>query len=176
LFQLTYHELRRLAAARMSQEREDHTLTATALVHEAWLRISGGDVPAFQSRSHFLAAVSEAMRRILIESYRRRSAQKRGGGQVVRARNAEVPWCDHHEEMLAVNEELEHLEQSFPRQAHVFKLRCFGGVTMEEIAEVLQISRRTAANDWNFAKAWLGRKLGPQRTRASTTDSSRTIS
>jgi len=160
----------------MSQERDDHTLTATALVHEAWLRFSAREGRPFESRSQFLAAASEAMRRILIDSYRRRNARKRGGGDVAHLRDVDIPWADHHEEMLTINEELEGLEKSFPRQASVFKMRCFGGVTMEEIAEVLEISRRTVANDWSFAKAWLGRRLAAEHPDPPSAGSSAAIS
>lgn len=161
LFDAVYEQLRQLAAVRMASERLNHTLTATALVNEVYLRLVDEDSREhWQSRAHFFCAASEAMRRILIDSVRRRMAAKRGGGEKrVALIGVDVPWSDHHEQMLAVNEVLDEFADEYPRQAQLFKLRCFSGLTSREAADLLQISLRTAANDWAFAKAWLGQRI-----------------
>jgi RNA polymerase sigma factor (TIGR02999 family) len=161
LFQLVYSELRRLAAGKLASERPDHTLTATALVHEVYLRMFDEDeVDSWKSREHFFSAAAEAMRRILIESYRRKSAAKRGGdSKTIQLPDVDVPWAEHHEQMLAINDLLDQFGEDYPRQTQVFKLRCFCGMTGVEVARLLQISRRTETDDWAFAKAWLGHRI-----------------
>lgn len=161
LFRVVYAELRRLAMGKLATERPDHTLTATALVHEAYLRMfDEEETGSWQSREHFFSAAAEAMRRILIDSYRRKQASKRGGdAKTIQLSGMDVPWAEHHEQMLAVNELLEQFEADFPRQTQVFKLRCFCGMTGAEVAQLLQISPRTETNDWAFAKAWLGHRV-----------------
>jgi RNA polymerase sigma factor (TIGR02999 family) len=156
--EILYAELRRIAAAKMARERPGQTLQATALVHEAWLRLGN---TVFESRAHFFSAAAEAMRRILIESVRRKSAAKRGA----RAEHCDIDDLeiaapiDNDDEMLAVNEALDRLTAYDPRKAELVKLRYFAGFSAEEAAEVLGISLRTAARDWDFARAWLHREI-----------------
>jgi RNA polymerase sigma factor (TIGR02999 family) len=160
LIPLVYRELRKLAAWRLGREGEAHTLQATALVHEAYLRLSPGE-QQWQGQKHFFGAASEAMRRILIDRARHRKAV-RHGGELQRTEFAEdiiaVPSVKD-DEMLAINEILDRFAQIEPRKAEVVKLRYFVGMTIEETAEVLGISTPTAKRDWIFARAWLFREL-----------------
>lgn len=158
LLPLVYSELRVLAASRLAREIPGQTLQPTALVHEAWLRVANG---AFQNRAHFFAAAAEAMRRILVERARAKHRAKRGGGQPhIEADLAQIaaPTADD-EELLAVDEALDALAACDPRKADVVKLRYFVGMTFEEIAEALGIARVTAVRDWEFARAWLHRRI-----------------
>lgn len=164
LLPLVYDELRRLAAARLLHEKPGQTLQATALVHEAYLRLVGplvpGDAPeatgVFANRAHFFAAAAEAMRRILINRARDKGRQKRGGGRA-RVDLAELTVADHasEDDLLAVNEALEHLELQNKPCADLVKMRFFAGMTMEEAALAQGISPRTAQRYWAFARAWL---------------------
>jgi RNA polymerase sigma factor (TIGR02999 family) len=161
LLPLVYDELRRIAAFKMAQEAPGHTLQATALVHEAWLRLVGDGNPRFAGRAHFFAAAAEAMRRILVESARRKHSLKRGGG----AERAELQ--DSHlvqnapsDEVLAVDEALNELAANDPTSADLVKLRYFVGLTMEEAAIALGLPLRTAERLWTYARAWLRRKIG----------------
>ena len=159
LVPLIYAELRHLAAAKMAREQPGHTLQATALVHEAWLRLGDG---AFANRAHFFAAASEAMRRILVERARRKHREKRGGG----AEHVDVAELEiaaplgNEEESLAVNEALDRLAAQDARKAEVVKLRYFVGFSFEETAEALGISVPTAKRDWAYARAWLHQEIG----------------
>jgi RNA polymerase sigma factor (TIGR02999 family) len=161
LLPLVYDELRKLAAQKLAQEKPGQTLQATALVHEAYLRLV--DVKAaqsFNSRGHFFAAAAEAMRRILVESARRRGALKRGHGQ----ERIELPALadgsgDEQVDLLALDDALKQFEEEHPPKAEVVKLRFFAGFTLEETAEMLGISRATAERHWAFARAWLFGKL-----------------
>ncbi|MBL9139732.1 MAG: RNA polymerase subunit sigma [Verrucomicrobiales bacterium] len=162
LIPLLYDELRRLAAARLSKEPEGQTLQATALVHEAYLRLLGAD-PArpWNSRGHFFGAAAEAMRRILVENARRKAAQKRGGAW------ERVTWTDHDlpvastdDHILGVHEALNRLEREDPQAAALVKLRFFGGLTGQEAAAALGLAERSATRLWAFARAWLYRELG----------------
>ncbi len=159
LLPLVYDELRQLAAKRMSQEAAGHTLDATALVHEAYIRLVDvkQDAPRWDSRGHFFAAAAEAMRRILVEQARRRSGPKAGGRhQRIDLTHVEPeittgqPW-----DLLGLNEALERLESIDPRAATLVKLRFFAGLTRQQAAEALQISIATADNDWAYARSWL---------------------
>jgi RNA polymerase sigma factor (TIGR02999 family) len=154
--ELVYQELRQLATRKMAQEPPGQTLQPTALLHEAWLRLVGPENPSFENRAHFFSAAAEAMRRILIERARRRRT-RRHGGEYQRIDLAEcdliAPQAD--EELLAVNEALEKLARKHPVQAEVVKLRYFGGRTIEEVAQILDISVATVKNYWSFARAWL---------------------
>jgi len=156
LLELVYQDLRRLANHKMAQELPGQTLQPTALVHEAWLRLVGSEHPNFENRAHFFSAAAEAMRRILIDRARRRSAL-RHGGQLQRVDldecNVAAPEADA--ELLAVHEALDELAKEYPMQAEVVKLRYFGGQTNEETAQLLGISLTTAKNYWAFARAWL---------------------
>ena len=157
LLPLVYEELRWLAAQKMANEPAGHTLQPTALVHEAWLRLGADAQPAWQNRAHFFAAAAEAMRRILVERARRRSALKRGGGaNRVSLEEIEIPTiAEDDERLLAVDEALETLAASHPRKAELVKLRYFAGMTFDEAASVLGIAVPTAKEWWAYARAWL---------------------
>ncbi len=163
LLPLVYNELRRMAAARMAQESAGQTLQATALVHEAWLRmVSDGD-RSWQNRAHFFGAASEAMRRILIERARRKSSLKHGGGnERLNIEGLELAETTPDDKMLLVNEALEQLEASQPERARVVVLKYFGGLTNKEVAETLDISERSVDRHWMCAKNWLFRKIRAQ--------------
>jgi RNA polymerase sigma factor (TIGR02999 family) len=153
-----YAELRQLARAKMAREQAGHTLQATALVHEAWIRL--GDQP-FENRAHFFSAAAEAMRRILIDSARRKLAAKHGAGiEHVDAGEIEIAAPGVKEdELLAVHEALDALAAHDARKAELVKLRYFVGLTIEEAAEVLGISAPTAKRDWTYARTWLYREI-----------------
>ena len=157
LLPLVYDELRRLAANRMANEAAGHTLQPTALVHEAWLRLTGTDANAqFANRAHFFAAAAEAMRRILIERARRKGAEKRGGDwQRVDLDKVEIATDADDDTLLLVNEALEKLSGEDAKAAEIAKLRFFGGLTLEEAAQVLGVTSRTADRYWAFARVWL---------------------
>ena len=164
LLPLVYTELRQLAAARMAQEKPGQTLQATALVHEAWLRLVGSEDPkAWNSRGHFFGAAAEAMRRILIESARRK-ARLRHGGEVERvpAEHIEITAALPEERLIQVSEALDQLEREAPEAAQVVKLRYFVGQTQQEVAETMGLSLRTAERHWTWAKAWLFRWIREQ--------------
>lgn len=164
LLPLAYDELRRIAAGKMAAERAGHTLQPTALVHEAYLRLLGpdGEPPKWNGRGHFFVAVSEAMRRILIESIRRKQAVKRGGGLVRTTWDeAGCPTEVPHENILAVHEALHALEQSHPDLARIVLLRYFAGMTIGETAASLDTSERTVERQWRAARAWLQREIAP---------------
>jgi RNA polymerase sigma factor (TIGR02999 family) len=170
LLPLVYDELRRLAAQRLANEKPGQTLQATALVHEAYLRLLGDDAEAhWNSRGHFMAAAAEAMRRILIEQARRKGSVKHGGGRrrldlddvsPVEARGDQV-------DVLAIDEALSRLAQQEPVRAELVKLRFFGGLTMPEAAATLNISLATAERYWTFARAWLCAELVDPEAPAS---------
>ena len=160
---LVYAELRRLAGSYMRSEAPGHTLQPTALVHEAWLRLVGNAEPRFANRAHFFAAAAEAMRRILIDKSRRKRALRHGGDQQrVELEGMEVAAPADDEELLAVNEALDKLAAQNQVEAELEKLRYFVGMTLEEAAEVLGISARTADNYWANARAWLFREIKAQ--------------
>ncbi|PAW74423.1 MAG: RNA polymerase subunit sigma [Verrucomicrobiia bacterium Tous-C4TDCM] len=160
LIPLVYAELRKLAAWRLRQEAVAHTLQATALVHEAYLKLSPGE-SQWEGRRHFFSAAAEAMRRILIDRARHRKAVRHGGG-LQRAEFAEdviaAPFAQD-DEILAISGILDRFALIEPRKAEVVKLRYFVGMTLEETAEALGISTPTAKRDWTFARAWLFREL-----------------
>jgi RNA polymerase sigma factor (TIGR02999 family) len=157
LLPLVYDELRKLAAARMAAEAPDHTLQPTALVHEAYLRLVGqGDEQRWDGRGHFFAAAAEAMRRILIESARRKHGPERGGDFTRRDLDPDQPArLGPSPRLLALDEALNRLAAIDARAAEVVKLRYFAGLSVAETAAVLGISPRTADNDWAYARAWL---------------------
>jgi RNA polymerase sigma factor (TIGR02999 family) len=157
LLPLVYEELRKLAAVRMANEAAGHTLQPTALVHEAWLRLAGNDAPAqFANRAHFFAAAAEAMRRILIERARRKSAEKRGGDwQRIDLDRVEIAAKADDDTLLLVNEALEKLATEDASAAEIAKLRFFGGLTLEEAGQVMGVTDRTAKRYWAYARAWL---------------------
>jgi len=157
-----YAELRRLAAHRLARERPGHTLQPTALVHEAYLRlVRPGDPPQWAGRTHFFAAAAEAMRRILVESARRKSRLKRGGGAMERVdlEDVELPLPMPGDELLALDEALERLALLDARAAQIVNLCFFVGLTQEQAARELEISVATAERLWSFARTWLFREL-----------------
>ncbi|MGI8605172.1 MAG: sigma-70 family RNA polymerase sigma factor [Verrucomicrobiales bacterium] len=163
LVPLVYAELRRIASMKMAGERPGQTLQATALVHEAWLRIvDAGGRPLFESRAHFFSAAAEAMRRILIERARRKHREKRGGGaEHVDVDDVEIAVpLGNEEEALAVNEALDQLAAQDARKAEIVKLRYFVGFSFEEVGDALGISVPTAKREWAYARAWLRREIG----------------
>jgi RNA polymerase sigma factor (TIGR02999 family) len=156
LLMLVYEELRRLAAFKMAQEAPGQTLQATALVHEAWIKLIGDRNPTFNDRTHFFRAAGEAMRRILIDQARRKQAQKHGGRlERVELEGLEIAAPDSGTQLFAVNEALDKLSVEYPLQAEVVKLRYFAGMSNEEIATALDISVSSVKNYWTFARAWL---------------------
>jgi RNA polymerase sigma factor (TIGR02999 family) len=160
LLPLVYEELRKLAAHRMANEAAGQTLQPTALVHEAWMRLVGKHKPKFQNRAHFFAAAAEAMRRILIDNARRKRTLRHGGGQQrVAFEPAELASASDDDQLLAVNDALDKLAAQNQPEAELVKLKYFVGMTLEEAAEVLGISARTADNYWAHARAWLFREL-----------------
>jgi len=164
LLPLVYGELRKLAASKMANEAPNQTLQPTALVHEAWLRLVGEANPKFAGRAHFFAAAAEAMRRILIDKARRKRALRHGGDQYrVDLEDLDVAAPGNEDELLAVNEALDQLAAQNQSEAELVKLRYFVGMTIQEAAEVLGISARTAGNYWNHARAWLYRAVKAQR-------------
>ncbi|MFO0831016.1 MAG: sigma-70 family RNA polymerase sigma factor [Phycisphaerales bacterium] len=166
LLPLVYDELRRLAASRMAQEPAGHTLQPTALVHEAYLRLVKEEDVAWQGRGHFFAAAAEAMRRILIERARRRGRIKHGGEhRHVSVEEFEPGGSGGDAEgldLLALDEALERLRGEDERLGRVVTLRFFGGLSVEQSAEVLGVSERTVKRDWEFARAWLFKEMTGQ--------------
>ena len=161
LLPLVYQELRRLAAAKMAKEKPGQTLQATALVHEAYVRLVDVDqAQHWDSRGHFFAAAAEAMRRILIDTARRKAGQKHGGDhQQVDTELDALPTRMTPQELINLDEALSDLSQVAPGRAKLVTLRYFGGMTIEQAAETLGISRVTAHRYWQFAKAWLHQHL-----------------
>ena len=156
LLPLVYDELRHLAAHRLAGEQNNHTLQPTALVHEAWLKISGAEERDWNGRQHFFAAAAEAMRRILVDRARRRLAAKRGSGELcLDANDLDIPAPAPDDQLLAVNEALAKFAMFDARKAELVKLRYFVGMTFEEAAEVLGIAVPTAKQWWAYARAWL---------------------
>ena len=159
-----YEELRRLARARLAREAPGLTLQPTALVHEAYLRLAGdGKDRRWDRRGHFFAAAAIAMRRILVERARRVRRLRHGGGQVQVELDPEAPAATSPlDDVLAVDQALDELEQFDARKAHVVMLRYFAGLTVEETADAMGLSAATVKNEWAFARAWLHRVLGPR--------------
>jgi RNA polymerase sigma factor (TIGR02999 family) len=158
LLPLVYAELRQLAARKMSAESPGQTLQPTALVHEAWLRLVGGDDRKWHGRTHFFAAAAEAMRRILIDNARRKRALRHGGGQQhLDIADLDLPSPSHAKEdqLLAVHDALDQLAAQEPKMAELVKLRFFVGLTNKEAAEILAVSEPTVERWWTFARAWL---------------------
>ena len=165
---LLYNELRSLAAHKLASEPPGQTLQATALVHEAWLRVRALGKQDWQNRRQFFGAAAEAMRRILVDNARRKHSVRHGGGQArveMPEEGIEAPGNEDH--MLAVHEALDKLAAEHPRKAEFVKLRYFVGLTTEEAAEVMGISQPTAKRDWAFAKAWLYREISPAASTAA---------
>ena len=168
LLSVVYDELRTLAAQKMNREAPGQTLQATALVHEAWLRLGGDRQPAWENRAHFFAAAAEAMRRILIDHARHKRSDRHGG------RNERVPLTPESlelaagmddDQLLAVHEALDQLAAHDAVKAELVKLRFFAGLTLEEAARVLNLSAPTAKRHWAYARAWLYRAMNRNRAR-----------
>jgi RNA polymerase sigma factor (TIGR02999 family) len=165
---LVYDELRQLAAKKLAQEKPGQTLDATALVHEAYLRLAGvGEAPRFVDRVHFYAAAAEAMRWILVDNARKKKSEKRGGQQ------QRVEWHDNIEapmkptdDLLAIDEALTLLAAEDAESAQLVKLRFYAGLSVEEAADVMGLARATAYRTWDFAKAWLHAKIGESNSGA----------
>jgi RNA polymerase sigma-70 factor, ECF subfamily len=171
LVPLVYEELRHLAARRLRQERPDHTLQATALVHEAYVKLAAQRDAKWQNRAQFFGVASQVMRRILVDYARGQQRIRRGGKQQKVSLDDVLLFSpDRTEEVLTVHESLSRLEKLDARQARIVELRYFGGLTVEEIAEVVGISTKTVMRELNVAKAWLYGDLKDRRVDAAPTD------
>jgi RNA polymerase sigma-70 factor (ECF subfamily) len=160
-FPLVYDELRRIAARKLRRERTSHTLSATSLVHEAWLELRKLNRIQWQNRSHYLAVAAQAMRRILIDYAVGRNRQKRGGGQAPLHLDGDM-WAvaeSRGEEFLALDQALVRLGRLSDRQARIVEYRFYGGMTVEETADALKVSPATVKREWTTARAWLNREL-----------------
>jgi RNA polymerase sigma-70 factor, ECF subfamily len=162
LFPLVYHELRALAGSFFRQQPSDHTLQPTALVHDAYLRLVDQTHPGWKDRAHFFAVAAKAMRQILTDHARRKHAAKRGGGgarQRITLDDDVAVTADRPIDLLSLDEAMGRLSQLDPRKGQVVELRFFGGLTNEDVANVLGVSRATVADDWTIARAWLRSEL-----------------
>lgn len=160
---LVYGELRALAAAKMARQPPGHTLQPTALVHEAWMKLVGSDRTTFENRAHFFGAAADAMRHILIDHARRKLARRHGGGmEKVNVDDFELASPVTDQQLLDLNEALDHFGLDYPVQAKVVKLRFFAGMTHEEISGLLGISVSTVKNYWTFSRAWLFQRMGEE--------------
>lgn len=156
LFPQIYDELRRLAATRIQRGWQGQTLQPTALVHEAWLQLTRAGDRSWQNRAHFFGAAADAMRQILIDSARKKSRLKRGGGQTrINIEDVELAAVPPEDHILLIDEALQRLEAEHPEEARVVVLKFFGGLTNEEVAESLGVSRRTVDRQWAAAKIWM---------------------
>ena len=163
LLPLVYSELRRLAASHMAQSAPGQTLQATALVHEAWLRMVGAGDRTWENRVHFFSAAAKAMRHILIGNARRKSRLKHGGGQLrVDVDELDLAAATPDDKILMMNEALERLETDDPEKAQIVMLKFFGGLTNQEVARILGVTERTIERQWAFAKAWLFENIRQQ--------------
>ncbi|MFT7484687.1 MAG: RNA polymerase sigma factor (TIGR02999 family) [Candidatus Paceibacteria bacterium] len=164
LLPLVYGDLRKLASARMARLAPGQTLQATSLVHDAYVRLVGSNDLGWEGRAHFFGAAARAMRDILADHLQRKNSLKRGGHlrRVEENTGAEFSCDGPSDDALAVEEALEEFEREYPRKAQVVTLSFFGGLTTEEIAEVLELSPRTVERDWRFARAWLNGRLADQ--------------
>ncbi len=163
LLPLVYNELRNLAAARMAQESAGQTLQATALVHEAWLRMTGDGDRGWQNRAHFFGAAAEAMRRILVESARHKSRLKRGGGQIkLDIDDLDLAAATPNDKVLLIDDALERLRTDDPEKARIVVMKFFGGLTNQEVAENLGVTERTVERQWAYAKALLYQTIQTQ--------------
>ncbi len=159
LVRLVYPEFREMAAAQLRNERPEHTLQPTALVHEAFLKLVPDGSADFENRAHFFGAAASAMRRVLVDHARRHHALKRGSGELLRLESGMDVALQSADQMIRVDEALDRLAQLDPRQARVVELRFFAGLTVEESAAVLGVAPITIKRDWAMARAWLFREL-----------------
>jgi RNA polymerase sigma-70 factor (ECF subfamily) len=161
IFSLVYQELRQVAHAYMRRERPDHTLQATALVNEAYMRLFEGEPFRWENRKHLFCTVARAMRRILVDHARTHRARRHGGAHRKVTLDDQGPVLYHDlPQLLALDQALDRLAKLNPRQARIVELHTFAGLTVEETAEVLDVSVKTVKNDWRFAKAWLRTEMG----------------
>ena len=162
LMPLVYEELRRLARSYLQRERPDHTLQATGLVHEAYLRLVDQKTTTWQNRAHFFGVAAQLMRRILVDHARRHRAEKRGGEWTkVEFQEALAPSASRSLDVIALDDALQDLANLNPQHSQIVELRFFGGLTTEEVAEVLDVSPRTVQREWRMARAWLRRQIFP---------------
>ena len=160
LMPLVYEELRRRAAEYLRRERPDHTLQATALVHEAYLKMVDQSRANWKDRAHFASVAAQLMRRILVQHARTHNAEKRGGKlEKIYLDETRELWTDRQPELVALDDALKGFATDYPRESTVVELKFFGGLEANEIAEVLGVSEKTVLRDWNFAKLWLRREL-----------------
>lgn len=163
LFPLVYDELRQLAERQFHREGAGHTLQPTALVHEAYLRVAKSDGAGWKDRAHFVALAAKVMRQILVDHHRRRSASKRGGEAARLTLDPHMRILEQSSlDILALEESLAELAELDERKGRVVELRVFGGLEVEEVAHILEVSPRTVEADWAFARAWLRRKIGEE--------------
>ena len=168
---LVYDQLHGIAAHYMRFERPDHSLQATVLVDDAYLRLVNQEDRTWQNRTHFFAVAAQVMRRILIDHARNRNAGKRGGGRaIIQLDDAVVLTEDKCEELVAVDQALTHLAEWDPRLARIVEMKFFAGLTEDEVAEVLGISSRTVKRDWQVAKAWLHGELSSSNDRGTVAE------
>lgn len=167
-----YAELRQIAAAYMRSERATHTLQPTALIHEAWMRLADQTRVQWRDRAHFFGVAASMMRRVLVDHARERLAGKRGAGQpVISLEWIEIADEPHQlEQMLAIHEALDRLGALDAQQARIVEMHYFAGMSVEETAAALQLSRRTVDRDWSMARAWLRRELSPAKPAAATAE------
>lgn len=166
LLALVYGELKRIAAQKMAGEARGHTLQPTALVHEAWMKLVGEGDPQFENRAHFFSAAAEGMRRILVDSARRKHAAKRGRGAIhEELQEDQLAEAMPAEQLLAIDEALELLEREDATAASLVKYRYFVGMSMSEAAETMGIPLRSAERLWSYARAWLRRQIGTSRSK-----------
>jgi RNA polymerase sigma-70 factor, ECF subfamily len=160
LLPVVYDELRRLAESQLQRERGDHTLQATALVHEAYMRLIGQRNVVWKNRAHFMAVAAQAIRRILVDHARARGSEKRGGGRGRMSLDSQLEYDDTQAtDLVALDESLNRLMKLYPDKARVVELRFFGGLTVDDVAEVLGVTSRTVERHWQFARAWLFREI-----------------
>lgn len=163
LLPLVYHELHRLARSYMRRERQDHTLQATALVNEAYLKLAHGNVD-WANREHFIGVAANVMRRVLVDYARQHRAEMRGGGRKrVELEEGLAITSENIDDVLMVDELLERLKTDRPRQARVVELRYFGGLSFDQIAPLLEISSRSVKRDWALARIWLFQQMRPDQ-------------
>jgi RNA polymerase sigma-70 factor, ECF subfamily len=166
LIPLIYNEMRRMAGAYMQRERPGHTLQPTALVHEAYMRLAGGQQGPWQNRAHFFAIAAHVMRQVLVDHARRRHSRKRGGANVQKIDiDAEaLIGAENIEDVIALDEALDRLAKLDPRQSRLVELRFFAGLDVEQLAEVLGVSPTTIKREWRSARAWLHGELTPPKS------------
>jgi RNA polymerase sigma factor (TIGR02999 family) len=167
LIPLIYNEMRRMAGAYMQRERPGHTLQATALVHEAYMRLAGGQPGPWQNRAHFFAVAAHVMRQVLVDHARRRHSSKRGGenAQKIDIDAEALVGAENTEDVIALDEALDRLAKLDPRQSRLVELRFFAGLDVEQLAEVMGVSPTTIKREWRSAKAWLHGELTLPKSR-----------